>query len=220
MKPQPELEDLFAAAQRQKKDTQRQQQLSELIDQLAAKEAAGSQRRHRLWAVTGIAASILLLIGIGHYTLSEHGTDKGQDLVAENKTENKTNNTHPTPDNPPTPYTPADSQHTTVPTRQLLFATQRQITPAETDNIQTIAQPESIEEERIVPIFHPEPEKQVLVAENKEEPKVFTRTSSRLVCGSGCQPKNTQKSNSDAPQLAVINLSGTGTELELTSISF
>ena len=71
-----------------------------------------------------------------------------------------------------------------------------------------------------MPIFHPEPKKQVLVAENKEESKVYTRTSSRLVCGSGCQPKNDQKSNSDAPQLAVINLSGTGTELEFTSISF
>lgn len=216
MKPQTELEDLFAAAQRQKKDAQRQQQLSEFIDQLAAKEAAGAQRRHRIWAITGIAASFLLLIGIGHYTLSEHGIDREQKLVAENKTEAP----QPTPDNQPTPYTPADSQHTTLPTRHLLFAPQRQTTPDETDSIQTIAQPESIEEEQIVPIFHPEPGKQVLVAENHEEHKVFTRTSSRLVCGSGCQPKNTQKNYSDAPQLAVINLSGTGTEFELTSISF
>ncbi|MBP5326886.1 MAG: hypothetical protein J6Y98_03120 [Bacteroidales bacterium] len=212
MKQQPELESLFAAAQRQKKDAQRQQQLSDLIDQLASKETSSTRRRHRLWTITSIAASFLLLIGIGFYTLLGHSTDMEQNIVAENKGET----TLPTPDKQPITFTPSDSQQITVPTRHLFISKQDETTSTEPDSIQIIEQPVVIEEEQIVPVIHSEQEKQVLVAENHDEPKVFTRTSSRLVCGAGCKSERT----TDVKQLAVINLSGAGTEFELNAIPF
>ncbi len=216
MKQQPELEDLFAAARRAEANKQRQQQLSELIDQLAAKESMPPLRRQRIWAVAGIAACFLLLIGIGRYALSEHGTNGGQKLIAVNKTET----IRLTPDNPPTRHTSSDTQHTTVPTHPRILTAQEPTIPDETDNFQPLEQPDVLDEETTLPTIYSEPERETLVAKNHEEPKVYVRTSTRLVCGSGCKPETTKSSNTDTPQIAQINPSSTGTEFELSSIPF
>ena len=57
----PTLEQLLASVEHAGRDARRQQQLAEMIERLAAEEAAARHRKVRLWSVRLIAAASLLL---------------------------------------------------------------------------------------------------------------------------------------------------------------
>ena len=57
----PTLEELLASVEHAGRDARRQQQLSEMIERMADKEAAARRRTVRLWSVRMVAAACLLL---------------------------------------------------------------------------------------------------------------------------------------------------------------
>ena len=57
----PTLEELLASVEHAGRDARRQQQLSEMIERMADKEAAVRRRTVRLWSVRMVAAACLLL---------------------------------------------------------------------------------------------------------------------------------------------------------------
>ena len=57
----PTLEELLASLEHAGRDARRQQQLSEMIERMAAEEAAAKRRSVRLWSVRLVAAACLVL---------------------------------------------------------------------------------------------------------------------------------------------------------------
>lgn len=57
----PTLEELLASLEHAGRDARRQQQLSQMIERMAAEEAAAKRRSVRLWSVRLVAAACLLL---------------------------------------------------------------------------------------------------------------------------------------------------------------
>ena len=217
MNNKPELEDLFEAARRRKADLERQQKLAEMIDNLAAAEGVErgteNSKRRRIWAVVGIAASILLFVTVALRVVFQDDTQLQQGPVFADNGERKT-----------------DSVERFLKDPVVVPAVDREsVVLAYNKAVETVLQP--IEEspvDSVVPVLMPE---MPLLAEETEtapaeeqpaevasRPRVFERTSTRLVCGEGCKPVRGQPE--DTPLLAFINNSGTGTNFELGGISF
>ena len=57
----PTLEELLASLEHAGRDARRQQQLSEIIERMAAEETAQRRRTVRLWSVRLVAAACLVL---------------------------------------------------------------------------------------------------------------------------------------------------------------
>ncbi|MBO7489569.1 MAG: hypothetical protein J6T88_04750 [Bacteroidales bacterium] len=234
MNKKPDIEDLFEAARRREADLERQQKLSEMIDQLAAAET--HQRRRPIWVYSGVAAGILLLVTVGlHILFGDVEGPKDGPIVAE---------THPVQPSVVSDTTPADSQNVAdaapvyaAPKRNAVFA---EATPS----LQPVEQPADIKGDGTENATHPAlagtplregTATQVevpLLAESAvtvppdtpqvaaAQHRVFERTSSRLVCGAGCKPEPKINTNGDAPQYAFLNIIGTSTSFELGNISF
>lgn len=86
----PSLEELLASVEHAGRDARRQQQLSEMIEQMAAQEHAAKRRTVRLWTVGFSAAACLLLFVLVLFELHDdplHPTTGQKDestLVAQN----------------------------------------------------------------------------------------------------------------------------------------
>ena len=229
MNKKPELEELFEAARRREADIRRQQKLAEMIDQLAAAEAP--RRKRPIWAAVGIAASILLLVAVGLRALygGVEGTGNGP-VVAETR-----------------PVQPGIVPDTVLTDSQVVETAPAYVAPNQNDvlaetvpSLKPVEQPAEIKGVESESTTHPTlgtPLQEGTAAQTKESLlaeestvqtkiqsnsiKVHERTSSRLVCGSGCKPalqRNTD--NGNAPVFAVINNEGASTSFELGSIEF
>ncbi len=220
MNQMPDLEELFEAARRQEADRRRQQKLGDMIDRMAA---AGTQRRRRpLWLYSGVAAGILLLVTVGLHLLfgDVAGTKEGP-ILAEKQ--------------PVRPVVASDTAsadgQTAVEVAPAFVAPKHNAALAENAvPSQPVEQPAgTIAEPELQPVPQPE---ELLLAEDVQpvqpdtpqvaatQRQVFERTSSRLVCGSGCTPERRSPSAGNAPQMAVVALSGANTDFEVGSISF
>ena len=222
MNSKPDINDLFEAARRRKADQERQQKLSDMIDQLAAAET--HQRRRPIWVYSGVAAGILLLVTIGmHILFGDVEGPKDGPIVAE---------TQPVQPVADTDTVPANSQAAVEAAPAYIAPKHSAVIAENTVSPQPVEQSAGIRTEpEPLPVLQIE---EPLLAEAAQpvqpdtpqvaaaQRRVFERTSSRLVCGGGCSPKRSQTDAKglDAPQLAFINNSGTGANFELGSISF
>ena len=231
-----DIDKLFEAARRREADQRRQQQLSDMIDRLAEDErkAESGERKAKgglFWTYAGIAASVLLLASVGLHILSQDSTSPSQQpMIAGTKTQ-------PTTAVDSTASIPATQTDVVVPvlkphTSPILAQSE---TPAEVQSPES-RQDEIEEKETAIEtptVLHDEP----LLAEETENgevrteneagsnisypasPIVYERTSSRLVCGSGCRPE-VRPSQEDSPRFAFTNISSTGTTIGIGGISF
>jgi hypothetical protein len=233
MNNKPDINDLFEAARRQEADRKRQQKLSDMIDQMAALGAENGERRtengerrtaysRHWWAYVGIAASILLLVTVGLHILfgDVAGTNEGP-IVAK---------TQPVQPVVVSDTVPVDSRAAVevVPT---YVAPKHNVVLAENAvPSQPVEQPAEIQIES-EPLPASQPEEPLLAEAAHTVPadtpqvaaarhRVFERTSSRLVCGSGCKPEQRQDPAANTPQVAFVNLAGNSTDFEVGSISF
>ncbi|MBQ6238521.1 MAG: hypothetical protein IJK07_09940 [Bacteroidales bacterium] len=229
-----DIDKLFEAARRREADQRRQQQLSDMIDRLAEGErkAESGKRKAKgglFWTYAGIAASILLLASVGLHILSQNSTSPSQQqLVAGTKP-------HPTTAVDSTAGIPATQTDVVVPvlkphTSPILAQSK---TPAEVQSPES-RQDEIEEKETAIetatvlpdePLFAEETENGNRGTENETNishptsPIVYERTSSRLVCGSGCRPE-VRPSQEDSPRFAFTNISSTGTTIGIGTSAF
>ena len=219
MSNKPELEDLFEAARRQKADLERQQRLSDLIDKLAADEAAATRKR-LLWRYAGIAASVLLLLTVALRVVYQNETGISQGpLVA---------------DAPPVSEVGTDMADTGV---LQVPTVSRSIRGEMAERVSVAAASETEVQVRALAdtvALEPIADDDVLLAEDADvpsekapapeiepQPRVFERTSTRLVCGGGCAVRSRQETSvADALQFALLQNSGTSASFEMGSISF
>lgn len=214
MSNKPELEDLFEAARRQKADFERQQRLGDLIDKLVADEAA-STRKRPLWRYVGIAASVLLLLAIALRVVFQDETrvPQGPVVADVSLTPEVGNDTVDTRIN----------QVTTVPRNisgEIAVAVESETEVQVQTSIDTVM-PESIPDDALLAEDADVPSEKAPAPEIVSQPRIFERTSTRLVCGGGCTVKSRQENTAvDALQLALLENSGTGASVEIGSISF
>ena len=229
MNKEPNIEELFEAARRQEADRKRQQKLSDMIDQMAAQETENgefgaesgerkTERHRRLWVYSSVAASVLLLFTFGmHILFGDVAEPKDGPVLAEKQ---------PVQPSVVSDTVSADSQAAAE-------VTPAYIAPKNNDVLAENDAPSQPAEIQIEPEPLPasQPEESLLAeATHTVQPdtpqvaaaqhRVFERTSSRLVCGSGCTPERHLPSAGNAPQMAVVTLSGTNTDFEVGSISF
>ena len=226
MNNKPDINDLFEAARRQEADRKRQQKLSDMIDQMAALGAESGKRKteshRRLWLYSGVAASVLLLFTFGLHILFG-GVAEPEDgpILAE---------TQPVQPVVVSDTVPVDSRAAVevVPT---YVAPKHNVVLAENAvPSQPVEHPAEIRFES-EPLPVPQPEEPLLAEATHTVPadtpqvaaaqhRVFERTSSRLVCGSGCKPEQRQDPAANTPQVAFVNNAGNSTDFEVGSISF
>ena len=216
-----ELEELIAAAQRHEADQRRQQQLSEMVDQWAAAETP--HRRH-LWTTLGIAASIILLMAIGlRLLLPGNESSTNPPLTAQADMPTTAADTVEAHDDA-TNATPVFRMGTTV--NRLASASTPDVIKKDTDQTSS---------ETPEPLYQTDPlemeRPQMLLAEEATTTKQEThliamaqkrtheRTSTRLVCGTGCKPEQSRPTAPNVPQMAMVNNSGSAT-FEVGSIPF
>ena len=235
-----DIDKLFEAARRREADQRRQQQLSDMIDRLAEGErkAESGKRKAKgglFWTYAGIAASVLLLASVGLHILSQDSTSPSQQqLVAGTKPQ-------PTTAVDTTASIPATQTDVVVPvlkphTSPILAQSE---TPAEVQSPES-RQDEIEEKETAIetptvlpdePLLAEETENGDMGTEDESDasnssnishptsPIVYERTSSRLVCGSGCRPE-VRPSQEDSPRFAFTNISSTGTTFGIGGGSF
>ena len=224
-----DIDKLFEAARRREADQRRQQQLSDMIDRLAEDErkAESGVRKAKgglFWTYAGIAASVLLLASVGLHILSQDSTSpSSQPMIAGTKPQ-------PTTAVDSTAGIPATQTDVVVPvlkphTSPILAQSE---TPAEVQSPES-RQDEIEEKETAIetptvlpdePLLAEETENGNMGTENEAgsnishstSPIVYERTSSRLVCGSGCRPE-VRPSQEDSPRFAFTNISSTGTTI-------
>ena len=224
-----DIDKLFEAARRREADQRRQQQLSDMIDRLAEDEQKAESRERKakgglFWTYAGIAASVLLLASVGLHILSQDSNSPSQQqLVAGTKPQ-------PTTAVDSTAGIPATQTDVVVPvlkphTSPILAQSE---TPAEVQSPES-RQDEIEEKETAIetptvlpdePLLAEETENGNMETENETgsnishptSPIVYERTSSRLVCGSGCRPE-VRHSQEDSPRFAFTNISSTGTTI-------
>lgn len=238
MKQNIDIEELITAAQRVEADKRRKQQLSEMIDRMAAEEAISTKRKRVVWLRAGAAASILLLGSLGLHLLRQDAASPSQQpMIAESK---------------PRSRAIVDTIARGVETETDAVMTERQphtssgLALSETDaEISPIEsqQNESNGDETIieVPVVMPE---EPLLAEKTENGErrtengerktestlassqiasrsshIYERTSTRLVCGSGCRPE-VRPSQENTSSFAFTNISSTGTTIGLGGGAF
>lgn len=224
-----DIDKLFEAARRREADQRRQQQLSDMIDRLAEDErkAERGERKAKgslFWTYAGIAASVLLLASVGLHILSQDSNSpSSQPMIAGTKTQ-------PTTAVDSTAGIPATQTDVVVPvlkphTSPILAQSE---TPAEVQSPESrqneIEEKETAIETATVlpdePLLAEETENGEVRTENETgsnishpaSPIVYERTSSRLVCGSGCRPE-VRPSQEDSPRFAFTNISSTGTTI-------
>ncbi|MBQ6096403.1 MAG: hypothetical protein IJK99_01530 [Bacteroidales bacterium] len=231
-----DIDKLFEAARRREADQRRQQQLSDMIDRLAEDErkAESGKRKAKgglFWTYAGIAASVLLLASVGLHILSQDSNSPSQQpMIAGTKTQ-------PTTAVDSTASIPATQTDVVVPvlkphTSPILAQSE---TPAEVQSPES-RQNEIEEKETAIetptvlpdePLLAEETENGNMGTENEAgsnishptSPIVYERTSSRLVCGSGCRPE-VRPSQEDSPRFAFTNISSTGTTIGVGTSAF
>lgn len=231
-----DIEKLFEAARRREADQRRQQQLSDMIDRLAEDERKAESGKQKakgglFWTYAGIAASVLLLASVGLHILSQDSTSpSSQPMIAGTKTQ-------PTTAVDSTAGIPATQTDVVVPvlkphTSPILAQSE---TPVEVQSPESrqdvIEEKETAIETPIVlpdePLLAEETENGEVRTENETgsnishpaSPIVYERTSSRLVCGSGCRPE-VRPSQEDSPRFAFTNISSTGTTIGIGTSAF
>lgn len=236
MKQRLEIEDLIAAEQRHQADLRRQQQLSDLIDQLAAAEtkavatgaktankttakiAENESRRRPIWFWFSAAACLLLLVTIG----LRHLTSRPADTPAPTILASTDTPAAPIVDTIPATTTP---QTLTPSTSAPLLAS----LPTTNTKPEASAPTEKTEEEPVIPkppleietpVFSNPSSPQSLLA---EAPKVFERTSNRLVATTGNATQRNLRQPSPEPEtqpLAFFTPKGTSALFDLAKIPF
>ena len=236
----PDIDKLFEAARRREADLRRQQQLSDMIDRMAEDErkAESGKRKTKgglFWTYAGIAASVLLLASVGLHILSQDSTSPSrQQLIAGTKPQ-------PTTAVDSTAGIPATQTDVIVP----VLKPHTSPILAQSEALVEVQSPESrqneIEEEETAvetaTVLPDEPllaeETQIGDVETENEPDaskgshtiqpaspiVYERTSTRLVCGSGCRPE-VRPSQEDTPLFAFTNISSTGTTIGIGGSAF
>lgn len=216
-----DIEELFEAAKRHEKDLQRQQRLSELVDQWGTSSGGtrggDNVRRKSLWIPLSIAASILLMVSIGLRALLPQTPAESGTLVAENRGDTAV----PKGEQLPTEEKSDEKEHRpamTRPTRnnQLLAET-----PAEEPSGLDIQNDEA----DTMPIQITERD---LLAQNDipetrtatMETKVYERTSSRLVGRQDHKPSIRNRSNDTETPLITFNNTGTCSTYDFAKIIF
>ena len=233
MNKKPNIEELFEAARRQEADRKRQQKLSDMIDQMAAQETGNgefraksgerkTERHRRLWVYSSVAASVLLLFTFGlHILFGDVAEPKDGPVLAEKQ---------PVQPGVVSDTVSADSQAAAEVTPAYIAPKNNDVLAENDAPSQPVEQPAEIQIEP-EPLPSSRPEESLLAeATHTVQPdtpqvaaaqhRVFERTSSRLVCGSGCTPERHLPSAGNAPQIAVVSLSGANTDFEVGSISF
>ncbi len=240
MNKKPNIEELFEAARRQEADRKRQQKLSDMIDRMAAQETENgefgaesgkrktesgerkTERHRRLWVYSSVAASVLLLFTFGlHILFGDVAGPKDGPVLAEKQ---------PVQPSVVSDTVSADSQAAAEVT-PAYFAPKHNVVLAENAvPSQPVEQPAEIQIES-EPLPASQPEEPLLAEAAHTVPadtpqvaaarhRVFERTSSRLVCGSGCKPEQRQDPAANTPQVAFVNNAGNSTDFEVGSISF
>ena len=240
MNKEPNIEELFEAARRQEADRKRQQKLSDMIDRMTAQETENgefgaesgerrtesgewkTERHRRLWVYSSVAASVLLLFTFGlHILFGDVAGPKDGPVLAEKQ---------PVQPRVVSDTVSADSQAAAEVTPAYFAPKNNDVLVENAVPSQSVEQPAKIQTEpELLPT--PQPEESLLAeAIHTVQPdtpqvaaaqhRVFERTSSRLVCGSGCTPERHLPSAGNAPQMAVVTLSGANTDFEVGSISF
>ena len=233
MNKEPNIEELFEAARRQEADRKRQQKLSDMIDQMAAQETENgefraksgerkTERHRRLWVYSSVAASVLLLFTFGlHILFGDVAEPKDGPVLAEKQ---------PVQPSVVSDTVSADSQAATEVTPAYVAPKHNAVLVENDAPSQPVEQLAEIQTEP-EPLPASRPEESLLAEATHTVPadtpqvaaaqhRVFERTSSRLVCGSGCTPERRSPSAGNAPQIAVVSLSGANTDFEVGSISF
>ncbi len=235
-----DIDKLFEAARRREADQRRQQQLSDMIDRLAEDErkAESGERKARgglFWTYAGIAASVLLLASVGLHILSQDSNSPSQQpMIAGTKPQLTTavDSTASIPATQTDVVVPVLKQHTSP----ILVQSE---TPAEVQSPES-RQDEIEEKETAIETPTVLPDESLLAEETENgdmgtedesdasnssnishpaSPIVYERTSSRLVCGSGCRPE-VRPSQEDSPRFAFTNISSTGTTIGIGGNSF
>lgn len=216
-----DIEELFEAAKRHEKDLQRQQRLSELVDQWGTSSGGtrggDNVRRKSLWIPLSIAASILLMVSIGLRALLPQTPAESGTLVAENRGDT----TVSTVEQLPTEKTTDEKEHRpamTRPTRnnQLLAETPAE-EPSGLDiqNDEADTMPIQITERDLL-AQNDIPETQTATMETK----VYERTSSRLVGRKDHKPSIRNRSNDTETPLIAFNNTGTCATYDFAKIIF
>lgn len=230
----PDINKLFEAARRQEADLRRQQQLKDMIDSLSAEETIkqGGEttptNRRRLWPYISAAASIILLASVGlHILMNDNMSTSQPPLVAETKpkvpvvesltTSNATteNGSHISVQNHRQTMTLA---HNEIPNMRPSVDSQQVIPLADRTPFET---PITLPDESLIAeeaSTGSEIDENANTDSKPSGPVVYERTSTRLVCGSGCRPE--VRRVTDAPQIALVNISGTGTTINSGTVSF
>ena len=237
----PDIDKLFEAARRREADLRRQQQLSDMINRMAEsgashenenknekRKAENGERRRTLWPYIGIAASVLLLASVGLHILSQDSTSPSQQqLIARTKPQLTTavDSTAGIPATQTDVVVPVLKPHTSPILAQSEALAEVQSPESRQNEIEE--KETTIETATVLP---DEPllaeETQIGDVETENEPDasksshtiqpaspiVYERTSSRLVCGSGCRPE-VRPSQEDSPRFAFTNISSTGTTI-------
>ena len=239
-----DIDRLFEAARRREADQRRQQQLSDMIDRLAEDErkAESGKRKAKgglFWTYAGIAASVLLLASVGLHIILQDSTSPSQQQLVTDEAKAKIAGTKPQPTTAvdSTAGIPATQTDVVVPvlkphTSPILAQSE---TPAEVQSPES-RQNEIEEKEAAIetptvlpdePLLAEETENGEVRTENEAgsnishptSPIVYERTSSRLVCGSGCRPE-VRPSQEDSPRFAFTNISSTGTTIGVGTSAF
>lgn len=232
----PDINKLFEAARRREADIRRQQQLSDMIDRLAKDEQKTESGKRKakgglFWTYAGIAASVLLLSIVGLRILSQDSTSSSQQqLIAKTK---------------PHVESEEKSAESGEQRTESVVQLRRPNTSAVLAISETTAevpshgmqQNESEEDETIIemPVVLPdepllaeetqngeqrtEDKDQDMYQHESNSPVVYERTSTRLVCGSGCRPE-VRHNQEDTPSFAFTNISSTGTTIGIGSSGF
>lgn len=236
----PDIDKLFEAARRREADLRRQQQLSDMIDRMAEDErkAESGKRKTKgglFWTYAGIAASVLLLASVGLHILSQDSTSPSrQQLIAGTKPQ-------PTTAVDSTAGIPATQTDVVVPvlkphTSPILVQGEAlaEVQSPESRQNEIEEKEAAIETATVLPdesLLAEETQIGDVDTENESDaskgshtiqpasPIVYERTSTRLVCGSGCRPE-VRPSQEDTPLFAFTNISSTGTTIGIGGSAF
>ncbi|MBP5189901.1 MAG: hypothetical protein J6031_03175 [Bacteroidales bacterium] len=224
-----DIDRLFEAARRREADQRRQQQLSDMIDRLAEDErkAESGKRKAKgglFWTYAGIAASVLLLASVGLHILSQDSNSpSSQPMIAGTKPQPTTavDSTAGIPATHTDVVVPVLKPHASPILAQSESPVEVQSPESRQDEIEeketAIETPTVLPDE---PLLAEETETGNVRTENETgsnishpaSPIVYERTSSRLVCGSGCRPE-VRPSQENSPRFAFTNISSTGTTI-------
>lgn len=244
----PDIDKLFEAARRREADLRRQQQLSDMIDRMAEsgaphenenknekRKAENGERRRTLWPYIGIAASVLLLASVGLHILSQDSTSPSQQqLIAGTKPQLTTavDSTAGIPATQTDVIVPVLKPHTSLILAQSEALVEVQSPESRQNEIEE--KETAIETATVLPdepLLAEETQIGDVETENESDaskgshtiqpasPIVYERTSTRLVCGSGCRPE-VRPSQDDTPLFAFTNISSTGTTIGIGGSAF